>query len=116
MRDAWEQDRIVVVARELTKVHEQIVRGPLSRMIEVIAGQQIQGEVTIISAGWAPIQNDNTDASSMEREIHSLMEGGKLGMKEIAAAVAQMYGVSKRRVYRVALGIRAGEGGREEPQ
>jgi 16S rRNA (cytidine1402-2'-O)-methyltransferase len=110
MLEIWGEERLVVVARELTKVHEEIVRGPLSRVIEAMCGRLIRGEITILVAGWSPTQEEEKELPSMEREIRTLLEEGELSMKEIAAAVAQMYGIPKRQAYRAALGIRSQKG------
>lgn len=106
--ETWGKERLVVVARELTKVHEEIVRGPLFSVIEAMSGRLIRGEITILVAGWSPPHGEEKDLDSMEKEIRTLLEEGKLSMKEIATLLAQMYGIPKRQVYRVALGVRAG--------
>jgi 16S rRNA (cytidine1402-2'-O)-methyltransferase len=44
-------DRAVVVARELTKVHEEIIRGPISQVVLNLEGRTIKGEFTVVMAG-----------------------------------------------------------------
>ena len=44
-------DRYVVVARELTKIHEEIVRGPVSKILERWSNKTIKGEITLLIAG-----------------------------------------------------------------
>ncbi len=114
MREILGEERIVVVARELTKVHEEIVRGPLSRVIEAMADRQIRGEITLLVSGWSTSRGVDRDAPSVEEEIRNLMEDDKFDMKEIVTAVAQMHGIPKRLVYRLALDIRAGKGNTSE--
>ena len=41
-------ERWVVVARELTKVYEEIIRGPLSKIVENWAGKKMRGEFTVL--------------------------------------------------------------------
>ncbi|RLA75864.1 MAG: 16S rRNA (cytidine(1402)-2'-O)-methyltransferase [Deltaproteobacteria bacterium] len=44
-------DRQVVIARELTKVHEEFVRGSIRKLIEELRGRTIRGEITIVMEG-----------------------------------------------------------------
>jgi 16S rRNA (cytidine1402-2'-O)-methyltransferase len=48
--EAW-GDRRVVVARELTKLYEEIIRGRLSQIIPMMEGRSIRGEVTLVIEG-----------------------------------------------------------------
>jgi 16S rRNA (cytidine1402-2'-O)-methyltransferase len=44
-------DREAVIARELTKVHEELLRGPLSRILQVTKGRTLKGEATVLIRG-----------------------------------------------------------------
>ena len=44
-------DRQVVVARELTKLYEEVIRGPIAEVMEGLAGRKIRGEITLVVAG-----------------------------------------------------------------
>jgi len=44
-------DREAVIARELTKVHEELLRGPLSRILQVAKGRTLKGEATVLIRG-----------------------------------------------------------------
>jgi len=44
-------DRRVVVTRELTKAFEEVIRGSLSEIIDILKGKRIKGEITIVLAG-----------------------------------------------------------------
>jgi 16S rRNA (cytidine1402-2'-O)-methyltransferase len=52
IRDAW-GDRNIAVARELTKVHEEVFRGTIGSAIEHFTGHRPQGELTLVVAGAA---------------------------------------------------------------
>ena len=44
-------DRKVVITRELTKAFEEVIRGSLSEIIDILQGRRIRGEITIVLAG-----------------------------------------------------------------
>lgn len=44
-------DRRVAVGRELTKLHEEVIRGKLSEVAEKLKGRTVKGEVTVVVAG-----------------------------------------------------------------
>ena len=47
-------DRNVVVAREMTKVHEEFLRGPASEVMENLTARDLKGEITLLVAGGQP--------------------------------------------------------------
>ena len=55
LRDSHGEDRAAVVCRELTKTHEEIVRGSLAELAAWAAGQEasggVRGEITLVVAG-----------------------------------------------------------------
>ena len=55
LRDSHGDDRAAVVCRELTKTHEEIVRGSLAELAAWAAGQEasggVRGEITLVVAG-----------------------------------------------------------------
>lgn len=44
-------DRMAIVCREMTKMHEEVIRGPISEVLEEIAGGETRGEYTLIVDG-----------------------------------------------------------------
>ena len=99
-------DRQVVMLRELTKMFEEIVRGPASQLAaQLRARATLQGEVTlIIAAGEAvppPAPADLTTA--IER-----LRGEGMSLKEIARVLAREHKLSRRQVYQAGLAL-AGE-------
>jgi 16S rRNA (cytidine1402-2'-O)-methyltransferase len=51
MADLFGGDRRACVARELTKTHEEVLRGTLAELIEALAGRALKGEVTLVVEG-----------------------------------------------------------------
>src|SRR5207302_3518948 len=92
-------DRRVAVARELTKLHEEVVRGRISE-VEPRLGD-VRGEVVIVLEG-AP----DTGAPAMEplvEEARRLVAGGAR-KREAASRVARRHGVSANELYRALVG------------
>ena len=44
-------DRKAVLARELTKIHEEVIRGTLEDLVVVTAEQKLKGEITLVISG-----------------------------------------------------------------
>ena len=90
--------RPACVARELTKIHEQVERASLVEL----AGRfesGVRGEVTIVIGGAAPV---TIAAADLDEEIRAGIAAGE-SAREIAAKLSQSAGVSRREVYNRAL-------------
>ena len=98
-------DRDVVLARELTKLHEEIVRGRLGAVREQTL--ELRGEVTVLIAGATEQAAD--DVSSLDEEIRAGRAAGR-PVKAIAADLARRTGVPRREIYRRALALERGDG------
>jgi 16S rRNA (cytidine1402-2'-O)-methyltransferase len=92
-------NRYVAVARELTKVHEEIVRGELSEAIAHFRKKGVRGEFTLVIQGAGPdAQPPRPSAEEVLALARQLMEGG-LSARDSAAEVARRTGWSRRDVY-----------------
>jgi 16S rRNA (cytidine1402-2'-O)-methyltransferase len=97
-------DRPVAVARELTKLFEDITRGSLGTVVERIDGaSEARGEHVIVIAP-AP-RNDHVDDDTLERAVRAAIADGA-SARDAATTVARDLGVPKRRAYEVALQVR----------
>ena len=94
--------RRVALARELTKLHEQVVRGSLQRAIDHFEEHEPRGEFVIVLDGAPPAPPATED--DIAGALRARMEAGE-SKKEAVAAVAADLAVSKRVVYNVALGV-----------
>ncbi len=98
-------DRPAAVCRELTKIHEQIVRATLAELVEAVrtGGIPRRGEVVIVvgpSTVTALSPSERREAvADGRRQVESLVEGG-LGRAEAARRVAAVTGLSGRSLYR----------------
>jgi 16S rRNA (cytidine1402-2'-O)-methyltransferase len=99
-------DRPACVARELTKLHEEVARGPLSELAERFA-KGARGEVTI-AVGGRPDQPSRTAASvslDLDPAIRAGLAAGE-STRELASRLAELHGVPRREVYARALALR----------
>ncbi len=88
--------RTGVVARELTKLHEEVVRGSLAELCEWASGP-VKGEVVIVVAGASEDPPATTDEELLAA-AQALVAGG-MSRRDAAAATAAAHGASRRRVY-----------------
>ncbi|MCI0530179.1 MAG: rRNA small subunit methyltransferase 1, partial [Nitrospira sp.] len=58
-------DRPMVLARELTKVFEEIIRGRITEVIERISNRGVKGEVTLLIEGMSRKRNQSRELRSM---------------------------------------------------
>ena len=103
LRSACGADRMVVVTRELTKLHEETIRGELGQ-IEI---GEPRGEYVLVLDG-APEPPPATDAEVAEALREQLAHGAST--RDAAAAVAQLTGRRKRDVYDLARSIARPDG------
>jgi 16S rRNA (cytidine1402-2'-O)-methyltransferase len=94
-------DRRVVVARELTKLFEEVKRGTSAELAGWAAGG-VKGEIVIVIAGAAPVAASLEDG--IARVLALVAEGTRL--KDASAEVAQMTGLGRRDLYEGALAAR----------
>jgi len=94
-------ERRVVVAREMTKVYEEVYRGTVSQVLEALGKGDIKGEVTVVIEGC--FQAEPPAAFSIQEALHRFVKECGLTMKEAIERVAGELGVSKREVYQESL-------------
>ena len=104
LREHCGADRRVVLARELTKLHEEVWRGTLGEAVAHVTERDPLGEYVIVLQG-APPRAEVTD-DEINRELARQLADGA-SKKTAIAAVADHLGVPKNRVYDLALVIAA---------
>lgn len=93
-------NRDAVLAREVSKIHEEFRRGPVSELIGALGSGDIRGEVTLLISGSAAASRINEDL--LKAEICELKDQG-LRVKEIAEVLGEKFGYPKKEIYRLAL-------------
>lgn len=90
-------DRRAVLARELTKLHEEIVRGTLSELAGRFAGE-VRGEVTLVVAGADAAARLDEPGEDLDTELRRRLAAGE-PPSEIARTAARSRGLARREVY-----------------
>lgn len=98
-------DREVVVAREITKLYEELLRGKVSEIIETLRERQLKGEIVLLVApsAEAPPVREDLVTELLQRYLFS--EG--LTVKDAVRKIAEETGVPKGKVYDQALQLKA---------
>jgi 16S rRNA (cytidine1402-2'-O)-methyltransferase len=95
-------DRPAVVARELTKLHEEVARGSLSSLEAAYSDTPPKGEIVILVA--APEEQDVSD-DEITGALAQALEN--MSLRDAAKVVADRFAVPKARVYDLGLKIRS---------
>jgi 16S rRNA (cytidine1402-2'-O)-methyltransferase len=92
-------DRRIVIARELTKLHEEVWRGTLAEAVERVATVEPRGEHVLVIAGAGPRRSviDADVADALAARVAAGVDR-RTAINEVAAAL----GVARRRVYALA--------------
>lgn len=99
--------RRVAVARELTKLHEEVLRGTLAEVASAVAAREILGEIVVVLEGSLAPERVSDDAVAA-----ALREGLARGLtlRDVVAQTVEDLGVAHRETYAIALRLRAEDG------
>jgi 16S rRNA (cytidine1402-2'-O)-methyltransferase len=111
MTAAFGPDRPAAAARELTKLHEQVLRGPLAEVRERLAAQGARGELTLVVAGAPPgaAAGRVADPADLAAQVAARVEGGA-STRDAVSEVAEATGTPRRAVYQAVLDARGEPG------
>ncbi len=112
MLEIW-GDRKIVIARELTKMYEEIIRGKLSRVLSEINTKDIKGEITLVVQGGIKKKgNDIIDFLKneciMEEYLKKLKNQG-YSNKDIIKIALEKLDIPKNLIYKKLLEIKNSE-------
>ena len=94
--------RRAAVARELTKLHEEVARGTLAELAAWAEGP-VKGEVVVVIEGAGP--EPEPDDSELAEALKAAMASGA-SRRDAATEVAAAYGVPRRRAYALTLALK----------
>ena len=96
-------ERPIVVAREVTKLHEEFIRGTATEVLSQLTHrEEVKGEITLL-IGRAPEQQRGQsvfNAATVRTRVRDLMKAEKLDERDALKRVAKEMGVSKSEAYR----------------
>jgi 16S rRNA (cytidine1402-2'-O)-methyltransferase len=95
-------DRHVVIAREVTKIHEEFLRGPAAGILETLKSRgDVKGEITLLIAkAEGPTQSLAAERVSIRQRVDQIMSEEKIDEKAALKRLAKEMGVSKSEAYR----------------
>jgi 16S rRNA (cytidine1402-2'-O)-methyltransferase len=96
-------ERQIVLARELTKLHEEIWRGTIAAAIAHYSMHEPQGEFTLIVAGATPAERVLSE-DAIKSELQQLLRQG-LSRSEASRQLAQQTALPRRQIYQLALSL-----------
>ena len=96
--------RSAAMARELTKVHEEVVRGSVGELAAELAGRELKGEVVLLvgpppRGAGRPAVDPAVVRATLER-----LEAGGMSRSAAAREAATLLGIARNQVYRIAHG------------
>jgi len=94
-----------VLSREMTKRHEEFVRGTLWEILDVLAGRpEIKGECTLVVKGAA--EQEIPDVDTLREEIVQGLHCDGFRLSSLVKSIAERYGLPKKQIYAEALKIK----------
>ncbi len=104
MASVFGNDRAISLCRELTKLHEEVIRTTLGGAIELYNHQPPKGEFVLVVAGAAPAEEKVATVEDAVRRVKELTDGG-MSRKDAVKQAAQELHLPKNVVYDAALNI-----------
>ena len=98
----WGPDLCVALARELTKIHEEFLRGDLAELLVQVQQKPPRGEITIL-IGTAPegqARSNELPAAPLHHRVEQIMMEKKLDRKAALKTAARERGLTKREAYK----------------
>jgi 16S rRNA (cytidine1402-2'-O)-methyltransferase len=98
-------NRYGVLCREMTKLHEEFIRGLLSEILSSLnARPAIKGECTLLLTGYKKAKD--VSITTVKTEIIKALEKKQSKVSELSKIIAQKYGLPKNKVYDEALKLK----------
>ena len=102
MAEAFGSDRPISLCRELTKLHEEVIRTTLAGAMELYTQQPPKGEYVLVVAGAPACEEPAATTVDAKDRVRELMEQG-LSRKDAVKQTAQELNMPKNAVYEAAL-------------
>lgn len=93
-------DREAALCRELTKRHEEVIRGTVSEIAAAIDGRELKGEIVLVTNRAAPVV---AGEEVIEKALQEALK--TMSVRDAVSFVSQTLGVARKVVYQLALGL-----------
>jgi len=90
----------VVVAREVTKLHEEFLRGSVSEVLGVLKKKPVKGEITVLAAPQLANHQGAAEQDSIAEEVAQTMAAKGIDERAALKAVAKQLGIPRSEAYR----------------
>ncbi len=91
----------MVLAREMTKLHEEVLRGRASEILALLEKREIKGEVTIVFRTF----KREPSRGGLSKDIERMLKEGA-SIKDVVSMLSAAYDISKKELYREALRVK----------
>ena len=98
--------RRAVIAREMTKIHEEFLRGDLAELLVRVQQQPVRGEITLLIASSSPGEEKTNEVAPapLRERVEQIMREQQLDRKAALKLAARERGLTKREAYKKLLG------------
>jgi 16S rRNA (cytidine1402-2'-O)-methyltransferase len=94
-------DRPAVVARELTKLHEEVIRGTCSSLAEELAGRELKGECVIVIGHATEEARFDREKTDVVYNYFAILKGEGIPAGRAAKTTAKLLGLPVKETYRL---------------
>ncbi len=98
-------NRHVAVCRELTKRHEEVLRGTIQEVLAALGTRAVRGEVTLVVEGAVQTPQAQDRERDVEQAVREALTAGA-SVRETTEVLVQRFGLPRREAYRRVLALR----------
>ena len=99
--DLGDDQRRVCVVRELTKIHEEVIRGTVRSVAEHFGEVEVRGEIVIVLEGAKPVAPREVTDAEIQSHLETCLASG-MSKRDAASAAASELKVPRSRAYELA--------------
>lgn len=109
LQEAFGPERRISLCRELTKLHEQVLRTTIGEAVEHYTANPPKGEFVLVIEGAAPVEEESCTLEDGVAMVTRLQEGGASTRDAVKQAAAAC-GLSRKALYDLVISLRENEG------
>lgn len=98
-------NRNIVIGRELTKLHEEILRGTVNDILNQLSERKLRGEFTVIIEGQEKKKKEDKLPDNLIDSVKEMLNDNT-GVKDIASSISQSHNIKYRAVYKEVLDLK----------